>query len=166
MMMRTMMVMTMIMRTMMRTGSHSKTASKVVSSGSARRWQETRRRYSLKEREACLKWWWWWCWSVFIQWFGCSIGLNPDFLPTLYLLRLAQSLPSFVLHLPEGRVINKLSFEIRSPKYISSQFCALYLHIYIFGLSSNVKCIVRNTLKPRHLRSFCVSRRFNIPSLS
>ena len=36
--------------------SHSKTANKVVSSGSARRWQETRRRYSLKDNEACL-WW-------------------------------------------------------------------------------------------------------------
>ena len=34
--------------------SYSKTANKVVSSGSARRWQETRRRYSLNEREACL----------------------------------------------------------------------------------------------------------------
>ena len=39
--------------------SHSKTANKVVSSGSARRWQETSRRYSLKDNEACL----WWSWT-------------------------------------------------------------------------------------------------------
>ena len=63
--------------------------------------------------------------------------MNLDFLPTLYLLRLAQSLPSFVLHLPEGRVIDKPSFEIRSPKYISCQFCALYLHIYFWSI---IKC--------------------------
>ena len=75
--------------------------------------------------------------SFCVQYFGCSIDLNPDFLPTLYLLRLVQSLPSFVLHLPEGRVINKPSFEIRSPKYISCQFCALYLHIYFWSI---IKC--------------------------
>ena len=75
--------------------------------------------------------------SFCVQDFDCSIGLNPDFLPTSYLLRPAQSLPSFVLHLPEGRVINKPSFKIRSPKYISSQFCALYLHIYFWSI---IKC--------------------------
>ena len=76
--------------------SYSKTANKVVSSGSARRWQETRRRYSLNEREACLD-------SdshhVMLMY---NLNLNNFNFLTWCPQTLAQSLPLSAPHLPGG----------------------------------------------------------------
>ena len=127
--------------------SYSKTANKVVSSGSARRWQETRRRYSLNEREACLD-----SDSHHVT-LMCNLDLNNFNFPTWCPQTLAQSLPLSAPHLPGGSESIKIYFTL----------CQI---VFLRHSHPSFNIFINETLKPRHLRSFWVSRRFKIPSLS
>ena len=116
--------------------SYSKTANKVVSSGSARRWQETRRRYSLNEREACLD-----SDSHHVT-LKCNLNLDNFNCPTWCPQTLAQSLPLSAPHLPGGS------------ESIQKSISTLYQIVFLRHSHPSFNIFINETLKPRHLRSF------------